>query len=123
MVRHRRDEIDLKKVRADLKAARVRSDSEIEAEAVEDGDAWTDRQIAQARGVCPALRPDTLRAVRTRLGLTQTQFAARFGFTAEAIRHYETGEETPTGTAATLLRVIAAEPDAVARALGVSADA
>jgi DNA-binding transcriptional regulator YiaG len=70
------------------------------------------------------LRGGTAAAIRReghsgkeRLGLSQEQFAARFGFSVETIRNYEQGHRKPTGPARVLLRVIAREPDAVTRAL------
>lgn len=58
-----------------------------------------------------------MRALRTRLGLSQEAFAARYGFSVDAIRQYECHRRTLTGPARTLLRVIAREPDALIRAL------
>jgi putative transcriptional regulator len=58
-----------------------------------------------------------VRALRTRLGLSQSQFALRFGFTIDTLQQYEQGRRTPSGPASTLLRVIDADPEAVIRAL------
>jgi putative transcriptional regulator len=60
---------------------------------------------------------EDVRALRHRLGLSQERFAARFGFSVDAVRQYESKRRTPTGAARVLLRVIAREPDAVTRAL------
>jgi putative transcriptional regulator len=65
----------------------------------------------------PAPAAENGRALRRRLGLSQQQFAARYGFSVETIRNYEQGHRCPTGPARVLLKVIAAEPDAVTRAL------
>jgi len=35
--------------------------------------------------------------LRKRLGLTQEQFAARFGFSVATLRHWERGDRTPHG--------------------------
>ena len=67
--------------------------------------------------VYPPPSPEELRALRAHFGLSQKQFADRFGFTVDAIQQYEQGRRRPSGPAATLLQVIAAEPEAVARAL------
>jgi putative transcriptional regulator len=69
------------------------------------------------RPVYPPPTPDEMRALRARLSLSQKKFAERFGFTVEAIQQYEQGRRRPSGPAATLLQVIAADPRAVARAL------
>ena len=56
-------------------------------------------------------------AVRARLGLTQNQFAARFGFSVATLRHWERGDRQPQGAALVLLNLIEREPQAVMRAL------
>jgi len=56
-------------------------------------------------------------AVRARLGLTQDQFAARFGFSVATLRHWERGDRRPQGAALVLLNLIEREPQAVMRAL------
>lgn len=55
--------------------------------------------------------------LRTRLGLTQEQFAARFGFSVATLRHWERGDRSPNGAALVLLNVIDKDPRAVMRAL------
>jgi putative transcriptional regulator len=75
--------------------------------------------LAAGRPVKPDMAED-VRALRARLGLSQEAFAARFGFSVDAIRQYEGHRRAPTGPARTLLRVIAREPDAVIRALAAS---
>lgn len=117
IIRVNPDEVDHQQVVADLRAARRRTEEEIEAEAAEDGDAWTDEQIACAVVVFPPPTPQELRDLRSRLGLSQAQFATRYGFSVDTVQQYEQGRRIPSGPAATLLRVIAAEPEAVARAL------
>lgn len=62
-----------------------------------------------------------VRAVRRRTGLTQAEFARRFGFPLGTLRNWEQGIRTPQGPARALLRVIDAEPEAALRALGKAA--
>lgn len=57
------------------------------------------------------------RAIRARTGLSQARFAARFGFTVDAVRNWEQGRRSPEGPARVLLRVIDRDPEAVCRAL------
>ncbi|MDQ2859561.1 MAG: helix-turn-helix domain-containing protein [Pseudomonadota bacterium] len=78
---------------------------------------FTAAELAQARRVAPGPASGDVKAIRGRLGLSQEQFAARFGFSVETIRNYEQGHRRPAGPARVLLRVIASEPDAVTRAL------
>jgi len=55
--------------------------------------------------------------LRRRLGLTQAQFAARFGFSVATLRHWERGDRIPHGPALVLLNLIDREPGAVMRVL------
>jgi putative transcriptional regulator len=65
----------------------------------------------------PAPKVD-VRKLRTRMGLSQTQFAAKFGFSLDSIQNWEQGHRRPEGPARTLLVVIAKNPKAVEEALG-----
>jgi putative transcriptional regulator len=56
-------------------------------------------------------------AIRKRLGLSQGEFAARFGFKLDAVQNWEQGRRRPDGAARAFLRVIEREPAAVRRAL------
>ena len=64
--------------------------------------------------ICPR-SPVDVRAIRKASGLTQQAFASTYGFTLGALRDWEQGRKQPERTARVLLRVIANEPDAVAR--------
>lgn len=55
--------------------------------------------------------------LRRRMGMTQEQFAARFGFSVATLRHWERGDRTPQGAALVLLNVIKHAPDVVTAAL------
>jgi DNA-binding transcriptional regulator YiaG len=110
-------ERDREKLLADLDARPQPSEEQIEQWAAEDGDAWTDEDFANAVPVYPPPKPDQIRALRARTGLSQSQFALMFGFNIDTFQQYEQGRRVPSGPASTLLRVIAMEPDAVLRAL------
>jgi putative transcriptional regulator len=58
-----------------------------------------------------------VKAIRKRSGLTQVDFARRFGFTAAAVRDWEQNRRTPEAAARVLLMIIDREPEAVQRAL------
>jgi putative transcriptional regulator len=60
--------------------------------------------------------PD-VKAIRTRLGLTQTRFAALMGVSGRTLQHWEQGRRQPEGPAKALLRVVEREPQAVLQAL------
>jgi putative transcriptional regulator len=119
IVRRTRAEIDAAKLLAKLAARSRPSEDEIEAQATEDGDAWTEEELPEAEPTDPPPSPERLRALRARLGLTQAQFARRFGFSLDTVQQYEQGRRRPSGPASTLLRVIEADPEAVVRALGL----
>jgi putative transcriptional regulator len=81
--------------------------------AVSDPDARpaTKAQLARVR------RVPTVRALRTKLNLTQEEFAARFHLPLGTVRDWEQGAHRPDKAAQVLLTVISRDPDAVARAL------
>lgn len=62
-------------------------------------------------------KPVDVKAVRSRLGMTQPQFAARFGFSVATLRHWERGDRRPQGPALVLLNLIDRAPKEVMRAL------
>ena len=62
--------------------------------------------------------PNTdVRAVRRKLRLSQSQFAAKFGFQPATLKNWEQGRTRPDGPARVLLAVIARHPEAVEDAL------
>lgn len=67
--------------------------------------------------------PETVdvKAIRTKLKLTQAAFAETFGFELATVRHWEQGRRQPEGPARILLTVIENEPEAVRRALDAKA--
>ncbi len=94
------------------------TEDEIEANAANDPDnpPLTDEELAELRPVFD------LRALRSRLCLTQEQFAERFQIPLGTLRDWEQGRRVPDTTARTLLRVIDFDPDLVAMAVSASAD-
>ncbi|HWX53571.1 MAG TPA: hypothetical protein VN176_03155 [Verrucomicrobiae bacterium] len=62
-----------------------------------------------------------VRAIRNRLGMTQVKFSDTFGFSLDAIKHWEGGRRTPEAPARTLLTVIDKNPAAVLTALNPAA--
>jgi putative transcriptional regulator len=80
--------------------------------------------IAHAKGAkagagVRVYRPQVVdvRKLRLQVGMTQEQFAARFGFSVATLRHWERGDRAPAGPALVLLNVIAKDHKAVMRAL------
>lgn len=58
-----------------------------------------------------------IRRLRQRLGLTQEEFANRYGIPLANIRQYEIGRTMPPPAVRAYLAVISAEPERTARAL------
>jgi len=78
--------------------------------------------VAHAKGKKVAVKiykPEAVdvSALRRHMGMTQEQFAARFGFSVATLRHWERGDRTPQGASLVLLNVIKRAPDAVRAAL------
>jgi putative transcriptional regulator len=57
------------------------------------------------------------KAIRERLGLSQSRFAAIIGVSLRTIQNWEQGRRKPEGPAKALLRVVDREPEAVLHAL------
>jgi putative transcriptional regulator len=62
-----------------------------------------------------------VKAIRNRLGMTQARFSNTFGFSLDAIKHWEGGRRSPEASARTLLTVIDKNPGAVLAALNPAA--
>ena len=60
--------------------------------------------------------PDA-RAVREKLALSQSQFAALIGISPRTLQNWEQGHRRPGGTARALLRIAERHPEAVLEAL------
>lgn len=58
-----------------------------------------------------------VQAVRSELGLSQTEFAEAFGISVATLRNWEQGRRIPRGPARLLLAIIGLEPEAVQRVL------
>jgi putative transcriptional regulator len=56
-------------------------------------------------------------SIRKRLGLSQAEFAGRFGFSPRSVQDWEQGRRKPESAARAYLLVIARDPKAVDRAL------
>ena len=61
--------------------------------------------------------PIDVKAIREKSGLTQKQFAMRYGFSDRTLQQWEQGRQRPDGAVRAYLLVIDREPAAVQRAL------
>jgi putative transcriptional regulator len=80
------------------------------------------RQAGRIRRKAKASRafsfaPADVKAIRSKLGKSQPEFALMIGVSVATLRNWEQGRRTPEGPALALLRVASAEPKAVTRAL------
>lgn len=83
------------------------------------------RSVRQAgrihRGARPSrsftYAPADIKAIRSKLGKSQSEFALMIGVSVATLRNWEQGRRVPDGPALALLRVASAEPRMVARAL------
>ena len=72
-------------------------------------------QVAPSRAF--EVKPEDVKAIRDRLGMTQVEFALLIGVSPGTLRNWEQGRRTPDGPARALLRVAAINPRLVAKAL------
>ena len=71
--------------------------------------------IEHAEGRLPKTRisrPHAIdvKSVRTKIGMTQEQFAARFGFSTATLRHWERGDRTPPRSGFSFAECYRAQP-------------
>jgi putative transcriptional regulator len=60
-----------------------------------------------------------VKQIRRGLGLTQPEFAQRFGFNIGTLRNWEQGQRKPSGPSRVLLMLIERAPQLVQNTLGV----
>jgi len=82
-------------------------------EGLEQAVAWTRGENDNVK-VTPVHVPQVnVRKVRTKMGLSQAQFATKFGFPPATLRNWEQGRSHPDAPTRVLLAVIAKHPEAV----------
>jgi putative transcriptional regulator len=64
------------------------------------------------------LKPTDIKAVRSKLKLSQSEFALMIGVSLPTLQNWEQGRRRPDGPAQALLKVAASNPKAVIDALG-----
>lgn len=79
--------------------------------------AWAGGEDIPVRITKVQVPKTNVRAVRRKLRLSQSQFAAKFGFQPATVKNWEQGRTKPDGPARVLLAVIARHPEAVEDAL------
>jgi putative transcriptional regulator len=82
-------------------------------EGLEQAIAWTRGENDSVRVTLVHVPEVDVREVRTRMGLSQAQFATKFGFPPATLRNWEQGRARPDAPTRVLLAVIAKHPEAV----------
>ncbi len=72
---------------------------------------------AEMQALRRKFKPAAVAATRTKLGLTQDEFARMIGVPRATLRNWEQGRTKPEGPAGALLRVAERNPQAVVEAL------
>src|SRR5438094_630596 len=75
--------------------------------------AWTHGENDDVRVTLAPVPEVDVREVRTSMGLSQAQFATKFGFPPATLRNWEQGRSRPDAPTRVLLAVIARHPEAV----------
>ena len=63
------------------------------------------------------IRPIDIRAIRQKLGRSQSEFALMIGVSVSTLQNWEQGRRRPVGPAQALLKIAASNPRIVAQAL------
>ena len=87
-------------------------------EGLEEAVAWSRGENVPVRVSVVRIPEIDVRKVRRQMGLSQTQFAAKFGFSAATLRNWEQGRVRPDAPTRVLLAVIAKYPENVEDVLG-----
>jgi putative transcriptional regulator len=82
-------------------------------EGLEQAIAWTRGENDDVRVTLVQVPEVDVRAVRKKMGLSQSQFATKFGFPPATLRNWEQGRSRPDAPTRVLLAVIAKHPEAV----------
>jgi putative transcriptional regulator len=82
-------------------------------EGLQEAVAWSKGQNDQLRVTLAQVPEVDVRKVRRQMGLSQAQFAAKFGLSPATLRNWEQGRAHPDAPTRVLLAVIAKHPEAV----------
>jgi len=105
---------EIRKIRGRVNAKKVASFTEADIERFAREDDSDTRELGGPRYVPP--RTD-VRALRKRLGLSQSQFARRYLLSVRTVQQWEQEQREPSEPARVLLFAIARNPRTVARVL------
>ncbi|BBK43506.1 hypothetical protein STVA_35260 [Allostella vacuolata] len=103
------------KGRTDLKRLAAMTDADIDRQCMEDPDLV--RDVTDLGEPLPDVK-----AIRKQLGMAQETLAAALGLPLGTLRNWEQRRSVPGPAGISLLRIVAREPAAAFRALGVNAE-
>ena len=115
-----RRHVPLLKAKRAIEAALLKGGAYIHVPLVEDADRF--RSELQSAGIRVRLAPVPgrsidVKALRTRLGKTQEQFAAQYRISLDVLRNWEQHRNEPDAIARNLLEMIDSDPEGISRAL------
>ncbi len=82
--------------------------------------AWAKGENDNVRVTLVRVPEVNIREIRTKMGLSQAQFATRFGVPPATLRNWEQGRSRPDAPTRVLLAVIAKHPEAVRDVLQIA---
>jgi len=106
-----------KRIASNKKASTERGVGQEIITSLKEAIAWAGGENVPVRVTTVEIPTTDVRAVRRKLRLSQSQFAAKFGFQSATLKNWEQGRTRPDGPARVLLAVIARHPEAVEDAL------
>ncbi len=75
------------------------------------------KAIQSGKGVRRTVTVPNVQAIREKMGLSQSAFAAMLGVSPRTLQDWEQGRRKPSGPALSLLKVAAKRPDAIREAI------
>ena len=99
--------------RPEMKAPQPKTVGARIIEGLEQAIAWTKGENDRVRVTLVDVPEVDVRGVRLKMGLSQSQFATKFGFPPATLRNWEQGRSWPDAPTRVLLAVIAKHPEAV----------
>src|ERR1017187_10242555 len=100
-------------VKKAMRARKRQSVGESIIQGLKEAIAWTKGENDNVRVTLVHVPEVDVRKVRLKMGLSQAQFATKFGFPLATLRNWEQGRSHPDAPTRVLLAVIAKHPEAV----------
>src|SRR5882762_4542782 len=100
-------------VKKTMRVRKPRTVGESIIQGLKEAIAWTKGENENVRVTLVHAPKVDVRKVRLMMGLSQAQFATKFGFPPATLRNWEQGRSHPDAPTRVLLAVIAKHPDAV----------